>query len=434
MSTISITGFTVSQNGQDFIIGKAKIQDLLKYTMYTTRLIVGYDEDEQPIYNNHIQRKVEDDRTSKIADFLIYDDSATFPTNIVLGIPAQVIDSQIRQNELIHITFKSYVAEEIQRAKNGDQNANVYITIIDGQHRIAGVEKAIKKLEKLISNSNNIHDKNRYSKKLDNLLNIELVISCFIDKTLEYQAMIFSTINRTQKKVSQDLVQSLFGLSSNDTPYKTALEITLALNSHPKSPFYRRVKLYGGDYDSSFIPPLSQSAMIKKIVSFISESLKEAEKDRYKNRSELRQQKGKKYLPFRSFYANNNDKAIADCMFYYFTAVKKTFEDLWEYDSQRKPTNVLQSTVGFDSLMDLLKDILIRENKITVFSTDIFEKYISRVKDLELSNIEKFPMSTYGKKIFYDSMFIQIFPDDVSVSDKRREIDEKRSLSNLSQN
>ena len=115
-------------------------------------------------------------------------------------------------------------------------------------------------------------------------MNIELVISCFIDKSLEYQAMIFSTINRTQKRVSQDLVHSLFGITENDSPFKTALEVTLALNGNYSSPFYKRIKLYGDSYDSSFIPPLSQSTMIKKIVSFISISLREAEGDTHANR------------------------------------------------------------------------------------------------------------------------------------------------------
>lgn len=136
-----------------------------------------------------------------------------------------------------------------------------------------------------------------YKEKLNRLLNMDIVISCFMDKSLEYQAMIFSTINRTQKRVSQDLVYSLFGLTENDSPYKTALEVCLALNGHPKSPFYSRIKLYGNDYDGTFIPPLSQSTMIKRIVSFISISSKEAENDRFRKRKELKGYSGTKQLP-----------------------------------------------------------------------------------------------------------------------------------------
>lgn len=424
MERIGIKGFSVSQNGQDFIIGKAKIHDLLSYTMYTERLIIGFDEDEKPIYNDQVQRRVDDARANKIADFLINDNTATFPTNIVLGIPLNIIHHQEVIEDTICIQFEDYVFDEIIKAKNGDADANVYIIIIDGQHRIRGIEKAIERLSTSITKASE-GDKIILQNKLNNLLNMELVVSCFIDKSLEYQAMIFSTINRTQKRVSQDLVYSLFGISDKDTPYKTALEVTLALNGHPKSPFYKRIKLYGNNYDKSIMPPLSQSTMIKKIVSMISESLRESENDRFKDRKELKQQKGKKFLPFRLYYAENKDLEISNCMFYYFNSVKKYFSELWNYDTQNKPENVLQSTIGFEALMNLLSDIL-EKNKISYFDSDVFDPYIEKISVLELSNNILFPMTTKGRKIFYYSMFVKVFPNDTSVNEKCEELRQLR--------
>lgn len=262
MQRIGIKGFPVSQNGQDFIIGKAKIGEILSYTRYTERVIIGFDEDEKPIYNDHVQRKVENSRVNKIADFLINDTQATFPTNIVLGVPMSIIESQSHTNDgIIEVVFSDIVYEQVNLAKRGQDDTDIYVTIIDGQHRIRGIEIAIERLEKEI---NKVGGDASAQQRLNDLLNIELAVSYFIDKSLEYQAMIFSTINRTQKRVSQDLVYSLFGLSSNDTPYKTALEVVLALNGHPKSPFYKRIKLYGGDYDKHISPPLSQATMIKR--------------------------------------------------------------------------------------------------------------------------------------------------------------------------
>lgn len=420
MQHIGIKGFPVTQNGQDFIIGKATINDILQYTMYTERLIVGFDEEEKPIYNNQIQRKVDENRTNKIADFLINDSTATFPTNLVLGIPEIAIESQKNLNGIIEITFKDFVANNIQQAKNGNGEADIYITIIDGQHRIAGIEKAINRLTRLIEQSSD-SDMDKYRRKLNDLLGIELVISCFIDKSLEYQAMIFSTINRTQKKVSQDLVHSLFGITGSDSPFKSALEITLALNANVNSPFYKRIKLYGDSYDRSFIPPLSQSTMIKKIVSFISTSLREAENDRFKKRSELNGYT-KKYLPFRNYYASNKDIEIAKCMKYYFSSVQGIFPSLWDYNTQNKPTNVLQSTVGFDVLMNILKDILEKYSTMTL-SKGCFNEYIERISTLPLSDTNEFPMTTRGKKILYNSMFIKIFQNDPSIEDKIKELE-----------
>lgn len=424
----TIKGFLVSQNNQDFIVGKTTIKELLTYTKYTERLIIGYDEEDKPIYNNHIQRKVEESRISKISDFLIFDDMATFPTNIVLGIPSSVIVSQNCNEEgVITLTLDPKVGEEIEKAQNGDESADIFVTIIDGQHRIAGIERAIEVLKKYISK--NTDDTEKYRKKLENLYNIDLVISCFIDKSIEYEAMIFSTINRTQKKVSQDLVHSLFGITENDSPYKTGLEITLALNAHPNSPFYKRIKLYGGSIEG-VLPPLSQTTMIKNIVGFISESLKEAENDRFRKRSELQKQRGNKVLPFRSFYANNNDKAIADCLFYYFSSIKETFPDLWEYDFKDKPKNVLQSTVGFEALMKLLREIIDRYG-INSFYKGCFDHYVSNISKLPLSDVNEFPMTTKGKKIMYNAMYVEIFHKDPSAIAKTKELEILRSESKI---
>lgn len=422
MGQVGIRGFLVSQNGQDFIIGKAKIEEVLQYTKYTERLIIGYDENENPIYNDHVQRKVDKSRVEKIADFLINDETATFPTNVVLGIPQNMIESQtLNDDGIINLVFNDKVVQEVVKAKEGDMDADIYVTIIDGQHRIRGIEVAIDRLRAMIDKSGD--DKIQYwQDKLTNLLNIELVISCFIDKTLEYQAMIFSTINRTQKRVSQDLVYSLFGLSTADSPYKTALEIVLALNGHPKSPFYKRIKLYGGNYNKTDSPPLSQATMVKSIVALISTSLRESENDKYRERKELRTWKSTKSLPFRLFYANDEDSKIADCMFFFFSSIRNAFLNQWSYNGQSKPTNILQSTVGYEALMKILVDILDRA-EFKQFSEECFSRYIDKIKGLEVEDTLHFPMSTSGKKIFYNSMFIALFPDDGTVDEKQEEID-----------
>lgn len=414
-----IKGFLVRQNGQDFLIGKASIREILTYTRYTERLIIGYDENEKPIYNESVQRKVETTRVNKIADFLINDPEATFPTNIVLGIPMSMISSQYQNNGIVEISLDERVTNQIRLAESGDENADVFITIIDGQHRIKGIEIAIDRLKKEVVKNNNELART----KLENLLNIELVVSYFIDKSLEYQAMIFSTINRTQKRVSQDLVYSLFGLSSDDTPYKTALEVTLALNAHPKSPFYHRIKLYGGEYNKRMSPPLSQATMIKSIVGLISENLREAENDKYRKRKELSKQGSRKNLPFRQFYAANQDCKISDCLFYFFNGIKSKFQELWSYDGLSKPQNILQATVGYEALLSLLADI-IEFDSINSFDKNTFDKYINKLDGINFSDINYFPMTTRGKKILYLTMSLAVFPESHTSDSRQKELSE----------
>lgn len=156
---------------------------------------------------------------------LINDPDATFPTNLVLHIPMEIIKENKKNGNFVEIELDNKVFKEIK-----EESGDVYITIIDGQHRIRGIELAISNLKGKIKDllitlrgiqNEELEEKLKYYQtRLNDLNNIELVVSFFIDKTLEYQAMVFSTINRTQKKVSADLVSSLFGLNTGDTPQK----------------------------------------------------------------------------------------------------------------------------------------------------------------------------------------------------------------------
>lgn len=420
-----IKGFPVLQNDQEFIIGKIKINDLLRFAKYTERVIIGYDEDEKPIYNKHVQRKVEQSRVNKIADYLINDKEATFPTNIVLGIPFEAIQEQQKKDDIIEIHLIEDVFYQVEKSKETGEDTDTYITIIDGQHRVRGIEIAIEKLTKelQILKEKGEEENNLYiikKEKLSSLLEIELVVSYFVDKSLEYQAMIFSTINRTQKRVSQDLVYSLFGLSTDDTPYKTALEVVLALNAHKKSPFYKRIKLYGGNYRKGESPPLSQATMIKNIVALISETLRESENDKYRKRKDLKNRTNNKFLPFRDFYANDQDGMISDCLFFYFNSIRKLYPQFWNYDGVSKPQNILQSTVGFEALLSLMVEIL-QEERIDSFKLETFDPYLGRIENMDFSDTTRFPMSTKGKKILSLTLSLKVYPNQINALQKEKE-------------
>lgn len=422
MEKIIIKGFPVSQNGQDFILGKAQIGELLKYTMYTERLIIAYDEAEKPIYNEHVQRKVDNSRTRQIANFLLNDKEAIFPTNIVLNIPINIIESQEEQDGIIKLTLVDNVAEQVEKAKReGSNKADIFVSIIDGQHRIRGIEVAIDELAKRIEKAARQEERGSLQIQLDNLLQMELVVSFFIDKDLEFQAMTFSTINRTQRRVSQDLVYELFGLTSDDSPQKTALEVALALNAHPKSPFYRRIKLYGGNYKRDDSRPLSQAAMIKSIIKGICPSVQRAETERYQKRRAFKTTNSSKSLPFRQFYADDRDDLISDCMFFFFSSVRKELGQYWNYDGQTKPQNILQSTVGYEALMSLLAEI-IRKDNIISFDKDSFDKYVTKLKTIDFSDVETYPMSTNGKSILYCAMSLAVFPSEDPNDERRKKL------------
>jgi DGQHR domain-containing protein len=428
MKSISnkIYGRIVKQNDQEFIIGVFTIDQVLKFTRYTHRLIVSFDENEMPVYNKRIQRFVEKPRVEKIADFLINDPLATFPTNIVLGVPRNVIEEQSTgKDQNVSLTINEKVFNELDK-----EDGNVFITIIDGQHRVRGIEVAIERLKgnindlsKVLRDTKNpeLEEKlNRYATSLKNLKNIQLVVTFFIDPSLEYQAMIFSTINRTQKRVSQNLVYSLFGLDSSDTPQKTALEIVLALNAHTNSPFYQRINLYGGEYNNKQNPPLSQATMVKSITNLICENAREAENDRYKARKELfkRNESSKRELPLRKYYAKNEDKKISDIFFYFFKTVQETFKSpsgvsFWTFNPHSyKQTNILQTTVGYYALIKILVDILISgefsDDKIK--EVEFYSSFLKKAHNLSFDDQKRYPFANKTKNILYYDLSLKIWP------------------------
>lgn len=424
-----ITAKKIVQNNQEFYIGTFTISQILTFTKYTHRLIVGYDDENKPIYNDEIQRKVENSRVEKIADFLINDPDALFPTNIVLSIPEVVIDNiEDIDNGYINITINEVVFKEVSK-----KDGNVYLTIIDGQHRIRGIEKAIERLESEISATQQIlrSSENKdfekkldyYVKRLNNLKNIELMVSFFIGPTLEFQAMIFSTINRTQKTVPQSLVYELFGLTANDSPQKTALQIVLSLNSYEKSPFFNRIKLYGGSYGINQSPPLTQAGMVKSLIDLISSNLRESEKDRFRSRKELIKNMTPE-LCFRKFYVNNQDELISDILFSYYSAVRNVFKNkqnqsLWDFNETTKPTNVLQTTVGYLALLDILVDILkeIKEEQMDKIAT--YERYLARAIHLDFQDQMRYPFTSKTRKILYYDLNLSIWPSSSPNDDRK---------------
>lgn len=408
----------VVQNNQEFLIGVFKISQILKFTRYTERLIVGFydvDGDEKvysdqsqisPAYNAQIQRTTNKSKVEKIADFLITDPMAMFPTNIVIAIPRQVIDLQLDETSgNTKIVLNSIVEQELQK-----ENGDVFLTIVDGQHRIRGIERALERLKDLISDDNNdIEVSNKYEKIYQKLLDLELMVTFFIDPILEYQAMIFSTINKTQTKVPENLVYSLFGLTKNDTPQKTSLEVVLALNGIEKSPFFNRIKLVGGNYKRGESIPLSQATMVKSILFQISKNLREAEIERNKNRADLKTNPNE--LVFRPYYAYNNDRMIVRIIYSFFSAVRDTLKykngkSFWDFDST--PTlNVLQTNIGFQALIRLLFDILKIADENEKDSKEFYVKNIEKLKniDFEDNNPEKkYPFTSKSIKLLYLDM------------------------------
>lgn len=411
----------VTQNSQEYLLGIFKISEVLRFAHYTEYTILGFDDENLPITNKQVQRKLNSAKVESIAKFLINDSQAIFPTNIVFAIPNGIIDSyEEKEENNIILTLDSKVSDGIEKIDKGE-DGNIFISIIDGQHRIRGIEVAIEKLEKAIEKKDPLYDisNDLLADKLAKLKEIEISVAFFIDPVLEYQAMIFSTINRTQTKVSQDLVYSLFGLTEDDSPQKTALNITNALNGTPKSPFYKRIRLAGSttskaakEFYKDGYPILSQATMVKSILYMIT-TKNDAEVERNKSRKYL-QKNPNPELVFRKYYADNQDSDIIKIIYQYFIAIQETFTDksgnsFWDNKEQHnKPTNVLQTTIGYEALLNILKTILQINTDKDFFDKQLYKNYLEKAKSIDITD-EKYTFTTKTKKMLTDDLSNLIF-------------------------
>lgn len=427
----------VEQNNQEFLLGIFSIKDILKFTRHTEYTILGFDEenDNKPITKPEIQRKLIPSKVNSIVNFLINDPLAIFPTNLVISIPNHVISEQIFDETTgwyqIHLEEK--VFSEVEKIDSG-RVGDIYLSIIDGQHRVRGIEKTIHFLKDEIllcesmirstQNSEKIEKKLSDLKlKLKSINEIQLPVSFFIDPVLEYQAMIFSTINRTQTKVPKDLVYSLFGLTKNDSPQKTALNIVNTLNGKESSPFYKRIRLAGSGTKEAKLfyrggnPVLSQATFVTALLKMICTNTQEQDIARHKDRKYFISNPNKE-LPFRKYYGANNDERIIRIIFSFFKAVKKVFlsdgKFLWEFEENntRKPTNILQTTVGFLALLEVLKLIL---KDLKEEDNDKVESYYNLLKPandidfIDNNDPKKYPFSNKTKTLIISDISDKIF-------------------------
>lgn len=427
----------VLQNNQEYLLGVFKIQEVLAFTRYSEYTILSFDEknDNKPKTSDDVQRKISPSKVKSISDFLIMDKLAMFPTNLVIAIPEHVIVDQTEDLAcgLVNLHLSNKVQTEIKKIDQGS-HGDVYLTIIDGQHRVAGIEHALKTLKDEIKLNTdfalNSSDPEQYEKaakkakkKLADLENFELSVSFFVDPVLEFQAMIFSTINRTQTKVSPDLVYSLFGLTKGDSPQKTSLNIVNTLNGREISPFYKRVRLAGARSASGKAfykggtPNLSQATCVKAILSLIC-LRSEEENARHRERSYFLDSANG--LPLRTYYGANEDGMILKIIFSFFTAVRKTFidtnkESLWDIDEKNGKANgnILQTTIGFLALIEILRVMVPRIEKDKRDKIESYTELLGKAKglDLEFDQKKRYPITNKTRNVLYNDIGTLIWGD-----------------------
>lgn len=348
-----------------FYIARMKCIDLLDIALFDIRRI---ERDETSNIDTYfgIQRKPSPNRLKEISEYVKYVD-ATFPNSIVVSINS--IESEESDTPIKNIY--------IENGKLSIRRNEMIAQIIDGQHRLLGLQRAIDE------------DNSLFSYEIKE--NFELAVTIYVDMDVENQSMVFATINKAQTKVNKSLVYDLYDLSNTRSPYRTSHNIVRVLNENIKSPLKDKIKMLGVADDSQN-ETIAQATLVDCIVNYIS---KNALRDRdISKRGEKLLLGNENKLFFRKWFIEEKDLLIARTLLNYFLAIKEKWPIAWDNNT------ILVKSTGIIAFMNFLSNIIEKHplNDIEL-SKDIFVSILNSVdiEDKDFTN-EIFPSGGVGQR------------------------------------
>jgi DNA phosphorothioation-associated DGQHR protein 1 len=339
---IDVPTIYVEQPFSNFYLASIPVRKLIK-VCYSFPAVYGDD------MLNGVQRGLNSKRIENISKYS-QTDSALFPNSIILS-ANMLKDGTTPENDpwTINPLGRLIVPTE-----------NEYASIVDGQHRIEGLKKAIK--------DGGIDE------------SFSVVCAIYFELTAPEQAEVFATINFNQQKVDKSLAYQLFGYDLDSTesefwaPDTLAIYLSRLLNKDDGSPFINRIN-FGMKQDIREDPEVvkvkvvetaeakakakadkwtvSTSTIVEGILRLIS---KNPAADRYKlhKKKILKNKRGDlecklvKEAPLRNEYIRNNDIQLFELISDYF----KVWEDLAWSNSE---TSFMYKTIGIQASFDILR-------------------------------------------------------------------------------
>ncbi len=324
-----------------------------------------------------IQRPVSESRVRDLEKYVNFVD-ATFPTAVILAID----DSEC-------VTYDDSKHElTLSNVRRGNEKPDIAIShlcrVIDGQHRIAGLEKFAGE-------------------------KFEVMVALFVGIDISDQAYIFATVNLEQTKVRKSLAFDLFELARTRSPYKTCHNIAVGLDKIKESPFFERIKRLGTATSTREHETITQSTFVDGLVRYISpepkvdrDLLLRGQKLPLANSETLRR------FCFRNLFIEEQDVAIGRIVQNYFEGVKLTWPGAWDDFHEGA---VLNKTNGFRALMSILGRVytsiaapgqMVSASKFA----EVFERTKLEEKDF---NTLKYVPGTGGEAKLRNDLLTQIY-------------------------
>jgi DGQHR domain-containing protein len=318
IDSIALTVLPVDQPIGRFYVGAIKASELLKLCRFDFRrmtFVNGY------LDFLGMQRRVDPKRRKQIAAFVQTVD-ACFPTSVVISIDERCVFTDA--DDPTRLFISSYEDPEDPSLSIPLEHA---ATIVDGQHRMKGIQ--------------------------DSGVDFDIAVSIFVGIDDAIEALLFSKVNLAQTKVNRSLVYDLFSAAHERSPEKTCHEITVALDRSDKSPFEGLIKRLGAATDGRFGETLSQATIVKGILPYVTADA-EGDRDRGKRFGfwEPISPRDHSKRIFYEFFRTNQDAAILEILINYFTAVAERWPEAWKSSGQGI---MIKRTNGFNGFCRFLR-------------------------------------------------------------------------------
>lgn len=267
-----------------------------------------------------IQRKLNVVRQKEIGEY-VNEGDATFPTSLVIAVEDERCLEFNEQTGML--SFFSVSADEFGRPAIASDDI---ATILDGQHRLAGLQAGGQIFE--------------------------LSVTVFPAIDIAEQAYIFATVNLAQTKVNASLAYDLLAYARNRSPERTCHDIAVAMNDAPGSPFHETIKRLGSKTPGVEGETLSQATFVKALLPYIS---REPRRDREDLRNAvplpLVVDVNKFYeTPLRNLFIEEHDEIIVDVLWDYFGSIRSHWSEAW---ASTEPGKIIKRTNGFRAFMNV---------------------------------------------------------------------------------